>query len=58
MQTNVDGIYAIGDVTGKIQLAHAASHQGMAAVDHILQKQHAMEYDFIPSVILDRKSVV
>ena len=26
MQTNVDGIYAIGDVTGKIQLAHAASH--------------------------------
>lgn len=51
MQTNVDGIYAIGDVTGKIQLAHAASHQGMAAVDHILQKQHAMEYDFIPSVI-------
>lgn len=51
MQTNVAGIYAIGDVTGKIQLAHAASHQGMTAVDHILRKQHAMEYDFIPSVI-------
>lgn len=28
METSVPGIYAIGDVTGKIQLAHAASHQG------------------------------
>lgn len=36
-ETEVKGIYAIGDVTtGSVQLAHAASAQGMIAVDHIL----------------------
>ncbi|KPU45973.1 dihydrolipoyl dehydrogenase [Oxobacter pfennigii] len=33
--TNVPHIYAIGDVTGGIMLAHAAAHQGIAAVEHI-----------------------
>ena len=36
MQTNVPGIYAIGDVNGLIQLAHAASAQGRIALEHIL----------------------
>ena len=36
MQTNVPGIYAIGDVNGLIQLAHAASAQGRVALKHIL----------------------
>ena len=36
MQTNVAGIYAIGDVNGLIQLAHAASAQGRIALEHIL----------------------
>ena len=36
MQTNVPGIYAIGDVNGLIQLAHAASAQGRVALNHIL----------------------
>ncbi|MBR1788439.1 MAG: dihydrolipoyl dehydrogenase [Bacteroidaceae bacterium] len=36
MQTNVPGIYAIGDVNGLMQLAHAASAQGKIALDHIL----------------------
>ena len=38
MQTNVPGIYAIGDVNGLIQLAHAASAQGKVALAHILSK--------------------
>nr|WP_082789117.1 FAD-dependent oxidoreductase [Desulfolucanica intricata] len=29
MKTNVPGIYAVGDITGKIQLAHVASAQGL-----------------------------
>jgi dihydrolipoamide dehydrogenase len=33
MQTNVPGIYAIGDVTGKLLLAHVASAQGVTAVE-------------------------
>lgn len=44
-QTNVPSIYAIGDVTGGIMLAHTASHQGIAAVEHImgLEPKHNME---------------
>ncbi|WP_276854997.1 dihydrolipoyl dehydrogenase [Enterocloster lavalensis] len=57
METSVPGIYAIGDVTGKIQLAHAASHQGLVAVDCILGKDRSMEYDFIPSVIFSRVEI-
>ena len=35
MRTNVPGIYAIGDVTGKLPLAHVASAQGVACVEAI-----------------------
>jgi len=35
MRTNVPGVYAIGDVTGKLLLAHVASAQGIVAVEHI-----------------------
>lgn len=51
MQTNVENVYAIGDVTNKMQLAHVASHQGIVAVDHILGKKHEMDYRFVPSAI-------
>ena len=36
MATNVPGVYAIGDVTGKLALAHVASAQGVTAVEHIV----------------------
>ncbi|MDD4069789.1 MAG: dihydrolipoyl dehydrogenase [Candidatus Izemoplasmatales bacterium] len=51
MQTSIDNIYAIGDVTGKMMLAHVASHQGIIAVSHILGKKESINYDQIPSVI-------
>lgn len=35
MRTNVEGVYAIGDVTGKLMLAHVASAQGVVAAEHI-----------------------
>jgi len=35
MRTNVPNIYAIGDLTGKLMLAHVASAQGIAAAEHI-----------------------
>ena len=38
MQTNVPGIYAIGDVTMKLPLAHVASHQGVIAAEAIAGK--------------------
>ena len=51
MRTNVEHIYAIGDVTNIIQLAHVASHQGMAAVDNILGESKNMDYSAIPNVV-------
>lgn len=51
METNVPGIYAIGDVTGIAMLAHVASHQGIVAADHALGHTAAMHYDAVPAVI-------
>lgn len=51
MLTNVPGVYAIGDVNGRIQLAHAAEAQGLRAVNHILGKQDGIRLDVVPSAI-------
>ncbi len=51
MRTSNPKIYAIGDVTNKIQLAHVASHQGIVAADHINGIKKPMSYDLVPSVI-------
>lgn len=53
MQTNLPKVYAAGDVTGKIMLAHVASKQAEVAVEHILnpQKAEKMNYDAVPSVV-------
>ena len=49
MATNVNGIYAVGDVTGKVPLAHVASAQGITAVEHMagLEPQ-ALDYVLMP----------
>ena len=57
MKTNVDNIYAIGDVTNIMQLAHVASHQALVAVDNILGNEKHMHYDAIPSVIFTSPSI-
>lgn len=57
MQTNVNGIYAIGDVTGKNLLAHVASHQGIIAADNILGKPNQMHYNAIPAVIFTNPEI-
>jgi len=51
LQTNMDNIYAIGDVNGKAMLAHTASHEGFAAVANICGHNHRINYDRIPSCI-------
>ncbi len=51
MRTNIKNIYAIGDVNGKMQLAHVASHEGIVAVENILGKDAIMKYDAVPNVI-------
>ena len=51
MQTNVEGIYAIGDVTGGIMLAHLASAEGMAAAENAAGGNAEVNYDVIPAAI-------
>jgi len=51
METNVEGIYAIGDVIGKLMLAHAASAEGIVAVENIMGKFREVDYQKIPSCI-------
>ncbi len=51
METNVPGLYAIGDVTGKAMLAHVASMQGQIAVENILGHHRSIDYDVIPAGI-------
>ena len=34
MQTNIPHIYAVGDINGKMMLAHAATFQGLVDLDH------------------------
>ncbi len=51
METNVPGIYAIGDVVGKAMLAHVASAQGKVAVENILGHRRALDYRVIPAGI-------
>ena len=50
-QTNVKGIYAIGDVNGIIQLAHAASFQGMYVLSLITSQKHFPKLHLIPSTV-------
>jgi dihydrolipoamide dehydrogenase len=49
MATNVTGIYAIGDVTGKLALAHVASAQGIVAAEAIAGHNHrSLNYSNMP----------
>ncbi len=51
MQTNIPHIYAIGDVNARCMLAHAATFQGLRAVNHILGKSDNIRLDIMPSAI-------
>ena len=51
MQTNVPGIYAIGDVNARMMLAHAATMQGLHVVNHILGITDNIRLDIMPAAI-------
>ncbi|MDA1349094.1 MAG: dihydrolipoyl dehydrogenase [Chloroflexi bacterium] len=58
MATNVDGVYAIGDVTGKMLLAHVASAQGVTAVEGIAGRNPPkLDYGLMPRAIYCRPQV-
>lgn len=51
METNVPGIYAVGDVTGGIMLAHMASKEGLVAAKNIMGINSAINYNVVPAAI-------
>jgi dihydrolipoamide dehydrogenase len=49
MRTNVPGVYAIGDVTGKLALAHVASAQGIVAAESVAgAEMRPLDYEAMP----------
>lgn len=50
-QTNVPGIWACGDVTGRRMLAHAATREGIVAVNNMFGVKDRIRYEAIPAVI-------
>lgn len=58
MMTNVAGIYAVGDVTGGMMLAHRAMQQAKFAVEHIFDGEDlTYNEDFIPSVVYSHPQI-
>jgi dihydrolipoamide dehydrogenase len=51
METNIEGVYAVGDVTDKILLAHVASSQGVVAVENIAGLDKEINYEAVPGAI-------
>ncbi|NOY65458.1 MAG: dihydrolipoyl dehydrogenase [Nitrospirae bacterium] len=51
MRTSVENIYAIGDVTGGILLAHMASKEGIVAARNIMGSEEEIDYSVVPAAI-------
>jgi dihydrolipoamide dehydrogenase len=57
LATNVSGIYAIGDVTGEVLLAHVASRQGEVAAEVIAGHDSRMDYRAVPNVVFSMPEI-
>ena len=51
MQTSIPHIYAVGDVNGKMMLAHAATFQGIVALDHIMGLTNEIDLSVMPAAV-------
>ena len=51
MQTNIPHIYAIGDVNGLMMLAHAATFQGIVALDHMMGVENHIDLSVMPAAV-------
>ena len=56
-KTNVAGVWACGDVTGRRMLAHAAVREGIVAVNNMFGKKDRIRYHAIPAVIYTHPEV-
>jgi dihydrolipoamide dehydrogenase len=51
METNIPGIYAVGDVTGGMLLAHKASAEGIVAAGNIMGQNGEIDHSIVPAAI-------
>ncbi|MFA4945231.1 MAG: dihydrolipoyl dehydrogenase [Lentisphaeria bacterium] len=56
-KTNLPGVWACGDVTGRCQLAHAATREGIVAVNNMFGRPDRMRYSAVPSVVYTHPEV-
>ena len=56
-ETSMKGVYAIGDVSAKIQLAHVATAQGLYAVNEIAGKNNGVDLSIVPSCVYTRPEI-
>jgi len=57
METKTPGVYAVGDVTGRMMLAHVASRQGIIAAENCLGGDVRMDYSSVPAGIFTRPEI-
>jgi dihydrolipoamide dehydrogenase len=57
LRTNVPGVSAIGDVTGKVLLAHVASHQGLVAAGVLAGHDERIDYRAVPAATFTHPEV-
>lgn len=56
-ETSMEGVYAIGDVSAKIQLAHVATAQGLFAVNEIAGRTNGVDLSIVPSCVYTRPEI-
>jgi dihydrolipoamide dehydrogenase len=56
-ETSMPGVYAIGDVSAKIQLAHVATAQGLYAVNEIAKRPNGVDLSIVPSCVYTRPEI-
>jgi dihydrolipoamide dehydrogenase len=57
LQTNIKGVYAVGDLTGKMMLAHVASYQARIAVENISGNKIKADYSAVPVAIFTKPEI-
>lgn len=57
LKTNIDGVYAVGDVLGKNMLAHIASYEGEIAIENALGHSREADYHAVPVCIFTQPEI-
>nr|WP_240739573.1 hypothetical protein [Marinitoga lauensis] len=57
MKTNIDNVYAIGDIRAQVMLAHVAMYEGIVAAHNIAGEKTEMDYSAVPSIIFSSPEV-